>query len=335
MLGGLAAGAAQAGNLPHFGHVLSSAAAGGRQATQKAQQRRIENALTQARTQAALLEAQGEDNLRSGFTRGPNGEIMLQPGYAKAVRKLNEAKRSNERARLLSTEEKQQLVENGQLPESYMRFPVQRLDDGRVEVMTPQGVSLSVGEDGSIDFRSGSQLTTSETSRRQKQVDQAVGLINNLQTLGSKIEKAGASGAGPIGAFQGLINKTVANFAPSTFSRDRAAFETWTNATRESALSVVSDESRFSDTDRQYIMNLFPKTGPFTSPEAAAHKVKVMTAFMTKRLQDQLKDAGADVDVDLTPEQVRGMFNEGYLSEDQAADTLMMLFPERFGGNNG
>jgi hypothetical protein len=57
MLGGLAAGAAQAGNMPHFGYVLSSAAAGGRKATQQAQQRALKNQLTKAEIQAQLMEA--------------------------------------------------------------------------------------------------------------------------------------------------------------------------------------------------------------------------------------------------------------------------------------
>jgi hypothetical protein len=77
MLGGLAAGAAQAGNLPHFGYVLSSAAAGGRQATRKAQQQRMDTALTQAQIRAELMKA-AQDGDRTQFER-----LLAQSGLSK------------------------------------------------------------------------------------------------------------------------------------------------------------------------------------------------------------------------------------------------------------
>lgn len=140
---------------------------------------------------------------------------------------------------------------------------------------------------------------------------------------------------GLIPAFRGFLNTTLAQATPGAFDKDRAAFERFTKLTRQSALRVVSDESRFSEADREFIFDLFPETGVFESEQNAAIKLLAMQAFFLDRLGPDLTAAGleaTDFDTGLKPETVKEATANGFLNEDQAVRMLEMIWPGRFGG---
>jgi len=139
---------------------------------------------------------------------------------------------------------------------------------------------------------------------------------------------------GAIPAFRGFLNTTLAQAVPGAFDRDRAAFERFTKLTRQSALRVVSDESRFSEADREFIFDLFPEPGVFESEPNAAIKLLAMQSFFLDRLGPDLTAAGldpAEFDTGLTPEVVREATLNGFLNQDQAVRMLEMIWPQLFG----
>ena len=213
------------------------------------------------------------------------------------------------------------------------------LPDGKVNtflVDMDSGVTLrNFGSGINVRFQPSGDptgLTTAGKTKTQQTVKASRELLTNLGTLSKKLEGGGASVVGPVGALLGFVNKTFANFNPDLFSVDRSRFEGFTKITRQSALRVVSDESRFTENDRDFIFDLFPSTGPFDSPENASVKLQVMTAFFLRRLGGDLSALGIDAaDVPtLSPEGIVDFIRNGLLTEDEGAASLKALFPEQF-----
>src|SRR5690606_36184606 len=100
----------------------------------------------------------------------------------------------------------------------------------------------------------------------------------------------------------------------------------------QSALRTVCSDNRFTNEDRADIEALLPETGAFESPANASVKVTILTAFFLRRMSNSLRDLGIDSASipTLTPEQVAGFVKEGLMTEDEAAASLRMLFPEQF-----
>lgn len=156
-------------------------------------------------------------------------------------------------------------------------------------------------------------------------------LLRNTAKLSSLLSD---ETVGLVPAFRGFLNTTLAQAAPGAFDEDRAAFERFTKLTRQSALRVVSDESRFSEADRDFIFDLFPETGAFESEPNAAIKLLAMQAFFLDRLGPDLTAAGlspAEFDTGLKPETVKDATLSGFLNEDQAVRMLEMVWPQLFG----
>jgi len=174
----------------------------------------------------------------------------------------------------------------------------------------------------------------SEEASRLKTSRQSIELLTNLGTLDTMLEKGWGGVAGPFAALKGFVNVTLANFNPALFSKKRAKFEQFVETTRQSALRVVSDESRFSEADRDFIFALFPKTGIFESPQQAAVKLDVLTAFFLRRLVQvgslTQEEAAASPIPTLTAERLRDFYHQGLITQSEAIAIAPVLFPERF-----
>jgi hypothetical protein len=174
----------------------------------------------------------------------------------------------------------------------------------------------------------------SEEASRLKTIRQATELLTNLGTLATMLEKGRAGVVGPLGFLKGFVNVTLANFNPALFDADRAIFEQFIETARQSALRVVSDENRFTDADRNFIFALFPETGIFESPQQAAVKLDVLTAFFLRRLVQvgslTQEEATASPIPTLTPERLREFYNQGLITQSEAIAIAPVLWPERF-----
>lgn len=189
------------------------------------------------------------------------------------------------------------------------------------------------GGSASFDPRDPTKLTAARTTKQQETRTQAVELLNSLGVLDQQLKAAEASGtkiAGAAGAFKGLVNVTLGQFAKGFRSEDRAKFERSVKLFRQSALRVVSDESRFSEQDRDFIFELFPSTGLLGSDEEAQVKITVAIGFFARRLGSALGELGIDSAsiANITPENIREAFLNGALTEEEAQRSLVILFPK-------
>lgn len=183
---------------------------------------------------------------------------------------------------------------------------------------------------GGPDVELTGEFTKGSKKEAESRVLSTTELLRNTATLSGLLQE-GTVGAIP--ALRGFLNTTVAQFAPDAFDNDRAEFERFTKITRQAALRTVSDEARFSEADRDFIFELFPKTGPFESVQNASVKLLAMQAFFLKRLGPDLLASGLDpkqFDTGLQPDVVRDATLKGFLTEEQAVRMLEMIWPELF-----
>ena len=199
----------------------------------------------------------------------------------------------------------------------------------------PTGLKLRVTDDG-VEFVTGGQDLTStsvtDAERAKRQTTQVLAGISTLNNLFQESVKSGKPIIGALATFKGFLNKTVAQFVPGLFDKDRAKFERATKVLRQTSLRVVSDETRFSEADRDFIFDLFPSVGVFGSEQEAEIKISVLTAFFTRRFSSALDDLGIDQASipQITPEEIREASKNGFLGEEEAGKILRQLFPERF-----
>ncbi|MCH8240371.1 MAG: hypothetical protein IIB62_10055 [Proteobacteria bacterium] len=199
----------------------------------------------------------------------------------------------------------------------------------------PTGLKLRVTDDGVEFVTGGQELTPASTTGAQKTKRQTTELLANVSTLKRLFEKsikAGKPIIGALPAFRGFLNKTLVQFVPGLFDKDRAKFERAVKAVRQTALRVVSDETRFSEADRDFVFDLFPSVSIFGSEEEAAVKMNVLVAFFARRFSSALTDLGIDQASipQITPEDIRVAMESGFLDEEEGGKILRQLFPERF-----
>jgi len=277
------------------------------------------------------------DAATTGFA-GPaeRGVAVGTESAAKLTGELGRLPTTTERERSAGVEEPNPNVVNFRVGDSFESINVNDpaaladvLDRGGVRV----GLDVQASDVSGLDFEKG---TKKEAEGR---VLQTQTLLRNTATLEGLLAEGGAVGAVP--AFRGLLNVTVAQFVPGSFDKDRAQFERFNKLTRQAALRVVSDESRFSEADRDFIFDLFPETGAFESEQNAAVKLRVMQAFFLRRLEPDLVASGIDPDsinVGLGPDEVRDAVQRGFLSADEGVRILDKLFPDfldQLGGGSG
>jgi len=202
----------------------------------------------------------------------------------------------------------------------------------------PSGIKLSVDKDGNVSFATGTAgvaggLTTGTRTLSQRAVSGASEVTANLARLRKMIEKGGLGVVGGFAALTGLLNKTLAQATPDIFDRARADFENALRFTVQAALRTISQDSRFTNEDREAIQDLFPSTGILESPQNAESKIATLEAALIRRLGQQLRRQDV-VDNGIlageTPERIRELMQRGLLSLDEAENALKRLFPDRF-----
>ena len=174
-----------------------------------------------------------------------------------------------------------------------------------------------------------SPLTTGTKTKLQETEFQARELVNNVGKLLNTLKDPEKTGlVGFAGWVKGISNLTAAQISGDFFSEDRSTFEQQLKTIRQSALRVVSDESRFSEADRNFIFELFPQTGVLESRENALVKTAVLSAFFLSRLEDVLERSNVDTASipSLTPDDIRDFYNKGLLERKEAESALQKIF---------
>ena len=158
-------------------------------------------------------------------------------------------------------------------------------------------------------------------------------LLGNLENLEALLEGGGSDAVGASAALAGLMNRTVAQFAPGMFNEDRANFERLLKVTRQGALRMVSADSRFTNEDRERVEELFPSTGALESVKNAETKLTVLKAYILRRNLDAAQRLGVDQpDSPVnSPEDIAAMVRSGAFSMAEGEAALVFLFPEIFG----
>jgi hypothetical protein len=193
------------------------------------------------------------------------------------------------------------------------------------------GMRFRIGKDGELEVVvGGGELSTiSAKTADLRSFKQMADVLANIGTLDDLTKRGNV---GLIGAFKGIINKTVAQILPSMFSKDRSKFESTVKAVRQMALRVVSDETRFSDADREAIQELFPKTGVFGSGQQEQMKLTVLTALFARRMSGVMErlDIKTVEIPQLEARDIHEAHTEGLLGEDEAAKILVSFWPKEF-----
>ena len=179
-------------------------------------------------------------------------------------------------------------------PVTRFATPQEILDSQGNLVPVPTGIQLQTTPEGVSFSTGGLPLPAATETRLLQNVRGGRELLTNLGTLLDQVDRGGAQVSGPLGAFKGFVNVTVASFIPALFSKDRALFERQLKITREASKRAVSDEERFTDQDRAFVQELFPTPGLFGNPQAAEAKLQVMSAFFLRRLGPDLQALGID-----------------------------------------
>ena len=203
--------------------------------------------------------------------------------------------------------------------------------------MPTGGMRLRVTPEGGVDFSTGgfNDLTTASQTGSQDITRQSIELLGNLRQLEDVLETSEISGEDVVGLkgfFKSLSNVTVAQVNEGAFFENRADFDRLTKLIRQTSLRVMSDESRFTEQDRDYIFDLFPSTGVFESLPNAFVKIRLMKVLFLRRLGPALAGAGNIPvgDAGLTTDEIIGFVERGELTFDEGMRTLETFFPEQF-----
>ena len=192
--------------------------------------------------------------------------------------------------------------------------------------VTPKGMRLEVGKDGSLIFAQGAQngLTTAGTTRSEQAQFDAERSIREgadlLRTL--RPEDLGIQGV----IKEDFINKGLAQlrpeFADKTTSENRTKLRAW----REGTMRQVSADTRFSNTDREAIERLLPQDGVFESLPSAQAKMLAVMNIMQDRAA---KEAGRRGKISplQSPEGIREAVKAGQMEMPVAVELLKALFP--------
>lgn len=192
----------------------------------------------------------------------------------------------------------------------------------------PEGFVRAGLEAGSLEGL-GAPTTATQTDL-QTQRRQTEDVVTNLGAIIQHLEQ-NPDTVGALGFGAGILNRTLAQVNPKFFGENRAALEQLVNASRQMALRVVSDETRFSEGDRQRIEELFPSTGPFEAPERALLNARMLRMFFVRRNITASEELGVTPNIEITPIEIREAMRSGIMTRQDAKGAMELLFPEAMG----
>lgn len=193
--------------------------------------------------------------------------------------------------------------------------------------ITPKGMSLEVGPDGSIRLNQGggAGLTTTNTTKSQERQYQQERLIREGGQLLNILRPEDLGVQGNIGETAGgFLGQLDPEMAKAQVAENRTRLRTF----RESALRAVSDDARFSNQDRKAIEQMLPSDGWVENLPQAKAKLKAVITIFAERAQNEAKRQGKQSWTQATPEELVKAARDGKIDKDAAAAILEALHPE-------
>jgi hypothetical protein len=197
---------------------------------------------------------------------------------------------------------------------------------GIKEEITPKGMSLETGPDGSIRFFQGSAgLTTPNTTESQKKQFAQERLIREGGQLLNILRPEDLGIQGNIGEIAGGF---LGQLDPKLANEQVAENRTRLRSFREGALRAVSDDPRFSNEDRKAITQMLPEEGIVENLPQAKGKLKAVITIMAQRAKMEAGRRGDKSWTELPPEEIITGAREGKIDKDAAAAILDVLHPQ-------
>lgn len=190
-----------------------------------------------------------------------------------------------------------------------------------------EGLSIQQDDQGRMIINYGPQATgigkpsvATQTMAQRKllKYEAASELMNRL---GHEME------AGHVG-LRGVLGETFGDrifpqFGLDTFSGKRVDVRTLLVAARENLLREISDDTRFSNIDREEISKALPSSGVFESFQDAKRRLETVRQILSQRGKVYAEGMGLTPPTwSLSREEIKALFQSGKLTREQALDAL-------------
>lgn len=151
-----------------------------------------------------------------------------------------------------------------------------------------------------------SVATQSMAQRKLLKYEAASELINHLQR---NMESGHVGVAGVLGEYVG--DRLLPQLGVDTFKGKRADVRSTLIAARESLLREISDDSRFSNLDREEISKALPSSGAFESLENAQQRLSTVRNILNARGRTYSEGLGlSKPEWSLTPDEIRTQYEK-------------------------
>lgn len=197
--------------------------------------------------------------------------------------------------------------------EEKMGFAIQFDDQGRPIIN--YGPTTEIGKT--------TVATQTLAQRKLLKYEVATELMNHIQ---KNLETGHVGVAGFLGEMVG--DRLLPQLGVDTFSGKRVDVRTALTTLRESLMREISDDSRFSNADREEISKALPSSGILESVQDARQRIETVRRIVAQRAGTYASGMGLPAPLwSLSPEQIRERFNlpandPRKITEQQAADAL-------------
>lgn len=189
--------------------------------------------------------------------------------------------------------------------------------------ITPKGMQLEIGPEGTIRFFQGAGgLTTQNTTKSQEREYQQERLIREGAQLTRLLTPEDLGLQGVLREnLGGLLGQIDPKLAETQVAENRSRLRAY----REGALRAVSDDARFSNKDREAIEKMFPSDSWIENLPQAKAKLRTAVAIFAQRASAESARRGQKSITDLSPEELVAQARDGKIDKDVAAALLDAL----------
>lgn len=190
-------------------------------------------------------------------------------------------------------------------------FKIQFDDQGRAIINYGPGAGDSTIGDPTVATQSGAQ-------RKLLKYEAATELMNHLQRT-IKPEYLGVRGS--VGEI--VVDRGLSQLVPEMADKSRVDFRSSLIAARESLLREISDDTRFSNVDREEIAKALPSSGIFESLPDAQQRLDTVRRIITQRGKTYSDALGLPAPIwSMSKEEIKKQFDEKKITQEQAIEAL-------------
>lgn len=246
--------------------------------------------------EAARIGGKYSDKLQTDKAQSTFGKLLADRAGAQAAGKAEEVKLYD-----------QQIAAQGRK----QGFKIQFDDQGRAIINYGPGAGDSTIGDPTVATQSGAQ-------RKLLKYEAATELMNHLQRT-IKPEYLGVRGS--VGEI--VVDRGLSQLVPEMADKSRVDFRSSLIAARESLLREISDDTRFSNVDREEIAKALPSSGIFESLPDAQQRLDTVRRIITQRGKTYSDALGLPAPMwSLSKEEIKKQFDEKKITQEQAIEAL-------------